>query len=148
MAHRLDYVAEARKSDREVWLSGPASSSEIARLEEAIGLPLPESYRFFLASAGSLSIGDVIVSGIIDGDPLLADGGSAFADTLRARESQGIPGHFLVIQPDADAPHCLELSSSLAAEQPVVCFQASTRSAKRIAPSFDQWYLTFILGRV
>jgi hypothetical protein len=148
MTHRLDYVEEARELGRDVWVYGAATEVQIANLEEALGYSLPESYRQFLASAGALSIGDVSVSGIIDGDPLSLDGGSAFGETHRARRDQGIPTSFLVIQPDADAPHCLDLSFSSDAEQPVVCFQACTRSAKRIAPSFEQWYFTFILGRV
>jgi hypothetical protein len=144
-----NYLQEALASGGDLWSAGGASSDQVAALEAALQIVLPDGYRTFLGSVGSLAIGDNSISGIIDGNPLSLDGGSLFGDTIRARQEQHLPSHLLVIQPDGDAPYCIDLSAQVSgAESPVVCFEASSSTETRIADSFEQWFSTFFLGRV
>jgi hypothetical protein len=147
MTATRDFLQKALMSGEDVWSAGGASAEQIASLEAALRVNLPESYRSFLATVGALSIGDNTISGIIDEDPLSQGGGSLFGDTSRARKEQEMPAHLLVIQPDGDAPYCIDVSARTGANEcPIVCFQPNTISAKRIADSFEQWYLTFFIG--
>jgi len=144
-----NYLQEALASGGDVWSAGGASSDQVVALEAALQIVLPDGYRTFLGSVGSLAIGDNSISGIIDSNPLSLDGGSLFGDTVRARQEQHLPSHLLVIQSDGDAPYCIDLSAQVSsAESPVVCFEASSSTETRIADSFEQWFSTFFLGRV
>ena len=149
MTATLNYLQEALASGSDVWSAGGASSDQVAALEDALQTVLPAGYRTFLSSVGSLAIGDNAISGIIDGNPLSLDGGSLFGDTIRARQEQRLPDHLLVIQSDGEAPYCIDPSARVSgAEAPVVCFDASSSTATRIADSFEQWFSKFFLGRV
>ena len=70
------YVDAAIAAGKDVWVAGPTTESEIAKLEATLGVKLPTDYRSFLQRFGALSIGDNLVSGIIEGSPLSPDGGS------------------------------------------------------------------------
>jgi hypothetical protein len=113
-------------------------------LENALGLALPPSYRAFLLSVGALAIQDRTVSGIVGNNPLAGEGGSLFGDTQAFRGEFALPRHFLVIQPDSDAPYCFDSSNgSPSGEMPVVCYQLNTRTATQVASSFPEWLRRF-----
>jgi hypothetical protein len=149
MTASRNYLEEALALDGDAWVAGGANPDQIAALEVALQVTLPPSYRLFLASAGAAAIGDNSVSGVIGGDPLSLDGGSLFGDTALARQEQRLPAHLLVIQPDGDAPYCIDTSAaSVGGENSIVCYESFNSVATRVAGSFDEWFSTFFLGRV
>lgn len=138
---------EAAVADgKDVWTAGGADESQIQALERSLKVRLPSSYRQFLASTGALNLGGIEVAGIIDGDAMDLSGGSAYGETIRAREEFALPPTLLVIQPDGDAPHCIDLASAdSSGEMAVVCFQLNTKSAWTVAQDFEHWFREWVL---
>lgn len=138
---------EAATADgKDVWTAGGADEAQIQALERSLDVQLPPSYRQFLASTGALNLGGVEVAGIIDGNPMDLSGGSAYGETMRARDDFALPATLLVIQPDGDAPHCIDLSSAdSSGEMAVVCFQLNTKSSREVAKDFEHWLRTWVL---
>ena len=146
MADVNDLIAQVRAKGHDLWLAGPQPSETIASLEQALQVTLPPSYRDFLTHFGGAAICDSTVSGIIDGEPLQKATGWLYGDTLRFREEWDLPPHLLVIQPDEDAPYCLDASAPGSdGEFPVVCFELHSRHASRIAENFGIWFQDWFL---
>lgn len=136
----------AMAEGKDVWTAGGADEAQIQALERSLEVRLPPSYRQFLASTGALNLGGVEVAGIMDGDAMDLSGGSAFGETMRARDEFALPPTLLVIQPDGDAPHCIDLASAdSSGEMAVVCFQLNTKSAQTVAQDFEHWLRTWVL---
>lgn len=137
----------AASADRgDVWTAGGADDAQIQPLELSLQAQLPPGYREFLTTTGALNLGGIEVAGIIDGNALDLSGGSAYGETMRAREGFALPLTLLVIQPDGDAPHCIDLASAdSSGEMAVVCFQLNTKSARPVAKDFDHWLRTWVL---
>ena len=127
-------------------LGEPQSDASIATLEQALGVGLPPSYRAFLKTLGSAMIYDSVVSGI-HGDEPLGDGtGWIYGDTLIHREEYNLPPYLLVIQPDPEAPYCLDTRSPRDdGELPIVCFELHSGHEKTIASSFLEWFKNWYL---
>lgn len=134
-------IEDAGAAGHDVWTAGPASGTHIEALEAALNVQLPEAYRNFLQAVGALSINDSLVAGIIDGSPLMMEGGSLFGETLRSRGEQQLPADLFVLQPDGNAPYCFSKSTD-----GVFCYQVNTRSAKQIASSFEEWLRLFVFA--
>jgi hypothetical protein len=135
-------IAKLREGGSDLWISGPQPEDAIRELELELGVEMPPSYRTFLAQYGGLSIGDWFISGIIDGDAIGEATGWLYADTMRFRDEFGIPESLLVVQPDEDAPFCLDVRNrSSDGECPVVCYELHSGHAGRIAETFREWLL-------
>ncbi|QNK73737.1 SMI1/KNR4 family protein [Variovorax sp. PAMC28562] len=136
----------ATAAGTDAWIAGGADEAQIQALERSLGVRLPPSYRRFLALTGALNLGGIEVAGIIDGNALDLSGGSTYGETIRARDDFALPPTLLVIQPDGDAPHCLDLSSAdSSGEMAVVCFQLNTKSASEVAQDFEHWLSKWVL---
>ena len=130
----------------DIWTAGGADEAQIQGLERSLKVQLPPSYRRFLASTGALNLGGIEVAGIIDGNALDLSGGSVYGETIRARDEYGLPAALLIIQPDSDAPHCIDTASTdSSGEMAVVCFQLNTNSARKVAQDFEHWFRTWVL---
>jgi hypothetical protein len=129
-----------------LWRSVPASSQSVGQLENALGIRLPPSYKQFLLRFGAAAVGDSIVSGIVDDNPLCAEGGTLLGDTARLRAEQRLPRRYLVVQPNEDAPHCFDtLGPAHEGEFAVVCYEFHSGHAQNIASSFNEWMLKFFV---
>jgi len=138
-------IARIRANGDEVWISGPQSAKAVAELEKAVGARLPPSYRAFLMRYGSFSILDSYVSGIIDEQPLAPGNGALYWDTQWLRREYDLPDHLLVVQPDEDAPYCLDTRAAAAdGEYPVICYELRSRHVESIAPSFGAWFAEWL----
>ena len=135
--HKL--IEDASAAGQDVWAAGPASVTHIEALEAALNIQLPAAYRKFLQEVGALSINDSLVAGIIDGSPLLMEGGSLYGETLHSRDEQQLPADLFVLQPDGNAPYCFSASTD-----GVLCYQVNTKSAKQITSSFEEWLRLFV----
>lgn len=128
------------------WMEDGADEVQISALESAFGIALPPSYRQFLARVGAFSIGDELIAGIINGDALLMEGGSVYAETHWVRKDYALPDTLLVINPNDEAPHCIDFSTAnRAGEMDIVCYQLNTGSAALVAKGFDQWLHKWVL---
>jgi hypothetical protein len=127
--------------------SKPARDQEIRAAEAALGVSFPPSYRAFLSLYGGISVVNSIISGIVDNAPLDPGGGSVVFDTMRFRKEWHLPSHYIVIQPDEDAPYCLDTRTTDASgEMVVVCYELHSEHAGVIATSFLDWLERFFVG--
>ena len=146
MATIPELLAQVEANGHEIWSDGPQPEAAIVALESKLGVRLPPSYRAFLAQYGGMAIYDSTTSGILGGEPLDESAGSLYGDTLRFRNEWNLPSHLLVIQPDEDAPYCLDTRSpSATGELPVVCYELHSTHENRIASDFDDWIRRFFL---
>src|SRR5688572_2537013 len=111
MATIPELLAQVEANGHKVLTDGPQPEAALLALESKLGVRLPPSYRAFLSRYGAMAIYDSTISGIFGGEPLDESGGSLYFDTLRFRSDRGLPSHLLVIQPDEDAPYCLDTRS-------------------------------------
>ena len=146
MATIRELLARVAANGHEVWSDGPQPEAAIAALESTLGIRLPPSYRAFLAQYGGMAIHSSTISGIIGGQPLDEKGGSMYGDTLTFRREHGLPDHFLIIEPDEDAPYCFDTRNrSATGEFAVICYELHSKHESRIAPDFDDWMRRFFL---
>jgi SMI1-KNR4 cell-wall len=140
-----ELIDQLREDGQDVWVAGPQSRQAIAELEKALGVTLPPSYRQFLSRIGEFKLLNSSVSGIVDGKPLADDTGGMYIHTQRYRLENDLPEHLLVIQPDEDAPYCLDASAADEdGEMPVVCYELDSGHTERMASSFDEWFLEYL----
>jgi hypothetical protein len=138
-------IAQIAANGDQVWIAGPQPEAAIGELERALQVRLPPSYRSFILRFGGLGIYDSNISGIIDGQPLGEGTGWAFGDTQRFRQDSGLPTHLIVVQPDEDAPYCLDTRTAGSdGEYPLVCFELHSGHVGRMADSFDVWFVEWL----
>jgi hypothetical protein len=138
-----------RSSGEQVWTGSPQSEQRIQSVESQLGLRFPPSYRDFVATFGGLSIGDSVVSGIADDDPLADSYGNAFADTNRFRSEYRLPESLLVVQPDEDAPYCIDAQRpDEHGEGDVICYENHSGNVTKISDSFGTWLVAWLSERV
>jgi len=140
-----ELLSEVKANGHDVWYDGPQPEAAIVQLESKFNLRFPSSYRTFLNEYGSMAVCDSTISGIIDGEPYGDGRGWLYFDTLLYRSDWKLPPELLVIQPDEDAPYCLDTSnSSGGGEFPIVCYELHSKNAARIAQDFDDWFRRFL----
>lgn len=139
----------SRFSPDKLWRSTPASPEAIAQAEAALGVIFPPSYKAFLARYGAMSFIDVTISGVLD-NGRDQDGGYVVTDTKRFRTEWRLPNHYVVIQPNYQAPYCLDTRKRDAAgECPAVCYEVvPARDSGAIACSFAEWVELFFVPSV
>jgi hypothetical protein len=138
-------ITQIREAGDRLWIAGAQPEEAIAELERALGIPLPPSYRAFLTRFGGLAIVNSSISGIVNAKPLARGTGWLYGDTLRFRRDFGLPEHLLVIQPDEDAPYCLDSSAKMPdGEFPLVCYELHSRHVSRMAESFGEWLVEWL----
>lgn len=125
--------------------AGPQSEESTLRLEDALGVTLPPSFRVFLSRYGAGGIRAWVgISGIYDNDPLSMHLGTTYADTMRARELWGLPAHLVVIERGDEhfPPLCLDTTTSGPdGEYPVVGFWVTSRQVSTDSyPSFADYF--------
>lgn len=141
-------IAKIREGGSDVWISGPQPEAAVRELEQKLGVVMPPSYRAFLVQYGGMGIADWFVSGIVDGEAIGEGTGWLYADTMRFREDFGMPESMLIVQPDEDAPHCLDVSKrGPDGECPVVCYELHSGHASPMAETFREWLLQGLQSR-
>lgn len=147
MADIAELIAATRRNGVEVWIGGGASEDQVAILARALEVSLPPSYVDFLKAYGAISIGDHVVSGILENNALDETGGSVRGDTLEFREHEGFPKGFVVVGRHEDGAYCLDMNSQLPnGECPVVNFEfGSAQHRKPVASNFEDWLRRFRL---
>lgn len=135
-----ELLSRVTASGHEVWYDGPQPISAITQLESKFNLQFPRSYRAFLIEFGSMAICDSTISGIIDGEPWGDGRGWLYYDTLLYRNEWDLPQELLIIQPDEEAPYCLDISNpSVSGEFPIVCYELHAKCVRQIAADFEDW---------
>jgi hypothetical protein len=148
MSSRItNLIAKVRSRGHDVWEAGAASPDAVRKIEEAVGTALPPSYVSFLLSHGSISIYDMVVSGVTAGDHIRDGRGTALSDTETLRSASALPAGFLVIGPHEDGGYCLDLRRRRSdAECPVVNYEmGSIQHEKSVADTFEDWIVEFCL---
>ena len=126
MTETLLKLIEAYSKQDGVEFYGPQSEEHIAKLEAALEVKLPPSFKEFLRAYGGGGKKTLGISGILRNDPLWVNRGTVLGDTLLTREDFDLPKHLVVIlrDYDADAIWCLDCShSDGSCECPVVSFE-------------------------
>jgi len=143
-------IDDIRAREVELGYDGGCSDADVDRLETLLSVILPAEYRAFLIHFGAMWIDGKAVSGIMDGDPDAAELGSSYCDTERYRDDFDMPRHLVVVQPDEDAPYCIDTAAINGDSSPVVCFQLNTGTYQPITKSFSKfltdWFLKPLLS--
>ncbi|HEX3314274.1 MAG TPA: SMI1/KNR4 family protein [Gemmataceae bacterium] len=140
-----ELIDQLRENGEQVWIAGPQPEQAIVSLEHALGVSLPPSYRQFLTKFGAFKLLNSSVAGIVGGNPLAKVAGSLYGDTQQYRQDCGLPKHLLVIQPDEDAPYCLDTRKlGRDGEMPVVCYEPDSGYIDRMASSFGEWFMDYL----
>ena len=137
-----DLMSTVRDNDTELGTESPATDDQIATLESLLGVSLPADYRVFLAQFGAMRSDESTISGIMSSDPAAQELGSTCCDTQRYRDDFSLPHHLVVVQPNEDAPYCIDTSAN---DSPVVCFQLNTGTYQTIAKSFGEFLADWFL---
>lgn len=146
MATISELLAQVKANGHDVWTDGPQPEAAITALEAKLGVQLPPGYRAFLARHGGMALYNSTISGIVGGEPFDESCGSLYGDTLRFRNEWSLPSYLLVIQPDEDAPYCLDTRNpSATGECAVVCYELHSKHVVRIASDFEDWMRRFFL---
>jgi hypothetical protein len=124
---------------------GGARIEDIERVEAALSVTFPPSYRAFLLHLGSGGLAGAEVCGILRGDPLRQAGDLVWSATADAREV-GLADRFVVIQQLSDRGYyCLDLERQAEGECAVVLVEATPERAVSVeAPSFAHWFETYL----
>lgn len=143
MSHHVykDLVDRLIEADSAVCFEGGATIEDIERVEAALHVAFPRSYREFLLNLGCGGLAGAEVCGILRGDPFRRAGGLVWSATTHARED-GLADQFVVIQQLSDrASYCLDLGRQADGECPVVLLETiPERSVVVEAPSFGDWF--------
>ena len=94
---------------------------------------------------GAMWSDDSTVSGVMNGNITAEELGSVCCDTQRYRTDFELPNHLVVVQPNEDAPYCMDTSAIFGDAAPIVCFQLNTRSYQPIAESFTEFLTDWFL---
>jgi len=139
-------LESVKKNGHDVWIAGTQTAEAVAKLENALQVRLPPSYRRFLMQYGGMQIHDSVIAGIVTVDPLEMGGGSVFAETTWCRQEHGLPDYLIVMEPDDEAPYCFDTRSArFDGEFSINCFELYSGADSKIAENFQQflveWYL-------
>jgi hypothetical protein len=143
---------EAALQARGVKWAGPASPEAIGRVEAALGVRFPASFRSLLLLTGGGGVRGFPISSVPSADPVALRCGTVYGDTLHYRESwvpRPLPPHLVVVQRDANdnEPFCLDTSRWSGEECPVVLYDLHAGTVRQIAPDFLAFYESYLAPR-
>ncbi len=145
---RVDRLAMV-EADLEVAWGGASTPAAISRVEQALGVRLPESFRRFQLKTGGDGLDGLRISTIPANDTL-GNAGTVYGDTMHYRDKHWIkplPIHLVVIQRCADdnEPFCLDTAAMMGDECPVVLYYHQTSGhIERIARNFLDFYEAYL----
>lgn len=149
MAQLEALVQELKRTGKEVFWQGKTSPESIQRLEELLNARLPNSFCYFLSEYGGGGLIGEEISGIEDGDATLDNRGTVLGDTLHCRSAFSLPSHFIVIYLGADdVVWCLDTSVPPGTECPVVSYNVHSKTIKRLAETFDDFFAEYVRLRI
>lgn len=142
-------LAERLEQSIGVFWQGGVSDQAIAQLEHLLGVRLPHSFREFLREyGGGGEIGQEI-SGIEGGDPANDNRGTVNGDTLRCRQDYGLPAQYTVVYfTEDDIVWCLDTSSFVDDECPVVAYDVFNKSTLQLFSTFGDFFEDYLTKRV
>ncbi len=139
-------LQRVRQNGHDVWVAGPQSEEDIARVEALLQVRLPPSYRHFLLRYGAMSIYDSNIAGIVNGQPLYLNISSIYYATTDFRQEQGLPDYLIVVEPDDEAPYCFDTRYPGAdGEFPLNCYELYSGADGKIADNFPQFIADWFL---
>jgi hypothetical protein len=141
-------IANVRAVGRQLEFSGPQTELMVQELERGLKVCLPPSFREFLMRFGGGGEPGAWLTGIYENEPLMEGAGSVYGETLFARETYGIPDHFVVIYSDDDikALWCLDMTDVRSdGECPVVSLDVNTGAIDNVlAPTFGAFFEQYL----
>lgn len=109
-----EYIDRAKELDNDVSIGEKVSDKTINMLEEAIGAPLPSSYKNFLRKYGSLDICSSSIAGVSNDDPFAMQYGWIYAHTMIMREDYkkdyDVPDYLWVLEGHEDGAYCFNIN--------------------------------------
>lgn len=92
-----DLITKLDNSDEETFWLGPTAAEQIKKLENILGIKLPEDFVDFLSVCGGGGAADSEICGIENNDATLDNGGTVNYSTMYCRSEFELPNHFAVI---------------------------------------------------
>jgi hypothetical protein len=142
-------IEQLRAAGGEVDVSGAVGDAAIRQVEQALGVPLPASYRVFLREFGAIDVGMRTIGGIYWEDrPLVQIRGNVHWNTVQQREELGLREELLVLEIQEDEWYaCLDTAYERGGECPVRGIDRPPMKGNRvITRSFGAYVLHFLTG--
>lgn len=119
-----------------------ATPEDIETVEATLGLTLPDPFKDFLRHFGGGGAPGAEISGWY-GPSHTTDFGTVVGDTLRLRESLGLPLDLVVIQSgDDETPWCLETLHGPGRDSAVVSYDGGHRT--KLYPDFESFFVDYL----
>ena len=133
---KIILVELIKKWGDKTFFVGEADANRIGKIEQMLGVKLPESYKWFLNKYGHGGVFGVEIFG-----SGLAEIPSCVSSTISWREF-GLPEYLVVIEDDgADWIYCLDTSSMVDNECPVVDWAQGEGIGKKKFTNFIEFLL-------
>jgi hypothetical protein len=97
MHYYQDLITKFDNSDEKTFWFGPTSTEQIEKLENVLGLKLPQDFFDFLVVCGGGGAADSEICGIEDNDATIDNGGTVNYSTTRCRAEFELPSQYAVI---------------------------------------------------
>src|SRR5690349_15524080 len=122
----IDETVEALVASGAFWFGGAATIDRIQHVEQALGEKFPAAYVVWLLRYGGGGARGYGISGVYAPEDDL-EVGSVLGDTLRLRETVGLPAGMVALLCNEDqAPWCLHTDPAAGGTCPVVSFDNGT----------------------
>ena len=133
---KIDELINQLVSKQIGWAAGPVSVESVSKIEAALNIALPESYKVFLQRYGAFYVSNSALAGALEKNPLSEDGGMVYYETKEARRAIGLHPSLVVIHQDSNEWFvCLDTSKMVNGECPVV--EASGKTGMPIGEALE-----------
>jgi hypothetical protein len=140
----IDETVQALVNSGSFWFGGPAPIDRIDQAQEALGIKFPAAFVVWLLRYGGGGARGSEISGVYaaDDDP---EHGSVVGDTMRLRETVGLPQELIAVLCNTDqAPWCLLVDPAAAGDCPVVSFDDGTTTT--LYRDFDEFFADYVVA--
>lgn len=144
MYNYQDLITKLDNSGDETFWFGPSSAEQIAKLEDILGLKLPQDFVDFLAACGGGGAADSEICGIEDNDATLDSGATINYSTTYCRSDFDLPNHMAVIY-FKDDEVCWVIDCSPAGGGKILSYDLfKKKPSKTIAENFYSFFEEYV----
>jgi len=139
----IDETVDALVRRGAFWFGGPATIERIQHAERVLDTKFPAAFVVWLMRYGGGGARGSEISGVYAPEDDL-EMGSVIADTLRLRESVGLPRGLIALLCHGEVPWCLRVDGESGAACPVVSFEDGSTTV--IYPDFAAFFADYVVA--
>lgn len=144
MHNYQDLITKLDNSDEETFWLGPTSTEQVEKLENILGLKLPQDFFDFLVVCGGGGAADSEICGIEDNDATIDNGGTVNYSTTRCRAEFELPRQYAVIY-FKDDEICWAIDCSPSENGKIISYDLfKKKPSKEIANNFYSFFKEYV----